>query len=77
MTSSSNPPVVRLLRLDAVLGPKGPIPVSRSAWYAGIRQGRYPAPVHLSPRVTVWREDDIRAFVATLDHKGGDHEIEA
>jgi prophage regulatory protein len=49
------------LRLPQVLSV---IPVSRSAWWAGCKTGRYPAPVKLSPRVTVWRVADIRALLA-------------
>lgn len=41
-------------------------PVSRSAWLAGVKAGRYPAPVRLSPRSVTWRAEDIRALVASL-----------
>jgi prophage regulatory protein len=41
-------------------------PVSRSAWLAGVKAGRYPAPVRLSPRSVAWRAEDIRALVASL-----------
>jgi prophage regulatory protein len=33
--------------------------ISRSSWYAGIRSGRYPKPVKLGPRISVWRADEI------------------
>lgn len=36
------------------------IPVSRSTWWAGCRSGRFPKPVKLGERVTVWRVEDIR-----------------
>lgn len=39
------------------------IPISRSAWWEGCRTGRYPKPVKLGPRTTVWRVEDIRAFI--------------
>ena len=48
------------LRLPQVLAL---IPVSRSGWWAGVKDGRYPKPVKLSPRVTVWRAADIQAFI--------------
>lgn len=67
-------PIERLLRLDAILAPNGPIPVSRSAWYAGIREGRFPAQLHLSARVSVWRESDIASLVANLATAGGNDE---
>ena len=40
------------------------IPVSKSNWWAGVKAGLYPAPVKLGPRITVWRVEDIRAFIA-------------
>jgi prophage regulatory protein len=39
------------------------IPVCKSTWFAGVKSGRFPAPVKLSPRVTVWRVEDIRALI--------------
>lgn len=39
------------------------IPVSKSTWWAGVRNGRYPASVKLAPRVTAWRVADIRALI--------------
>lgn len=53
--------LLRLLRLKEVLAL---VPVCKTSWYAGIRDGRYPQPVKLSPRVTCWREEDIRALIA-------------
>lgn len=41
------------------------IPVSKSTWWNGIRDGKYPKPVKLGPRTTVWRVDDIRALIAS------------
>ena len=31
-----------------------------------VKEGRYPAPVKLSPRVTVWRVEDIREMITRL-----------
>jgi prophage regulatory protein len=39
------------------------IPISRSAWWAGVKTGRYPAPVKLSPRTTCWRAEDVYALI--------------
>ncbi|MBM6580990.1 AlpA family phage regulatory protein [Microvirga sp. BT689] len=38
--------------------------MSRSTWWAGIKDGRYPKPVKLGPRITAWRVEDIRALIA-------------
>jgi predicted DNA-binding transcriptional regulator AlpA len=51
------------VRLPGILAPNGPIPVSKSTWWAGIKDGRYPKPVKLGPRITAWRVEDIRALI--------------
>jgi predicted DNA-binding transcriptional regulator AlpA len=51
------------LRLPSILSPHGPIPVSKSTWWAGVKAGRYPKPVKLGPRITAWRVEDIRALI--------------
>jgi predicted DNA-binding transcriptional regulator AlpA len=38
-------------------------PVSRSAWWAGIKEGRYPPGVKLAPRTTAWSCASIRALL--------------
>lgn len=53
-------PQTGLLRIKQVLKF---IPVSRSSWWAGVKTGRFPQPIKLSERVTVWRASDIRALV--------------
>ena len=58
-------PETGFLRLRAILAPAGPIPVSRSTWWAGIKDGRFPKPIKLGKRVTVWRVEDIRRLIET------------
>ena len=53
----------RLLRINQVLAL---VLVGRSAWWEGCRTGRYPKPVKLGPRTTVWRAEDIAAFIESL-----------
>lgn len=53
-------PLNGLLRLSQVLKL---IPVSKSHWWAGCRSGRYPQPIHLSTRITVWRGSDIQLLI--------------
>ena len=52
-----------LRRLQSIIGPSGPIPVSRSTWWAGVKSGRFPSPVKLGPRITAWRNEDIVRLV--------------
>jgi prophage regulatory protein len=35
------------------------IPVAKSTIWAWVRQGKFPAPVKLSPKVTAWRAADV------------------
>lgn len=65
--SAADLPKTGFLRLPSVLAPLGPIPVSKSTWWAGIKAGRFPKPVKLGPRITAWRVEDIRALI----EKGG------
>ena len=39
------------------------IPISRSAWWAGIREGKFPQGIKLGSKTTVWRAEDIRALI--------------
>ncbi len=41
-------------------------PVSRATWWAGVKSGKFPKPVKLGPRTTVWKVDDLRALIASV-----------
>ena len=56
-------PTEGFVRLAGILAPTGPIPVSKSTWWAGVRAGRYPKPIKLGPRITAWRVEDIHALI--------------
>jgi prophage regulatory protein len=60
---SHNLPETGFLRLHSVLAPAGPIPVSKSTWWLGVKTGRFPKAVKLGPRITVWRAEDICALI--------------
>jgi len=49
-----------LIRLPSVLEL---FPISKTAWYQGIRDGRYPKPVKLGARTVAWRKSDILALI--------------
>lgn len=51
------------LRLPDVLAV---IPVKKTAWWAGVKSGIYPAGVKIGGRVTAWRAEDIAALVERL-----------
>ena len=56
-------PDIALWRLPTVLAH---VPVSKSEWWHGIKTGRYPAGIKLSPRITAWRSSDIRSLIASF-----------
>jgi predicted DNA-binding transcriptional regulator AlpA len=74
---SDVPPVLSLpatgfLRQRQILGdrrcnPPIPaiLPIGKTAWWAGVKSGRYPKPIKLGPRTTAWRVEDIRALIET------------
>lgn len=43
------------------------IPVSKSTWWAGVKSGRFPAPVKIGPGITAWRWTDIGAIISAID----------
>jgi len=58
----------RFLRLNQIVGDKNKgiepiIPVSKSSWWNGVKEGKYPAAVKLGPRTTAWRESDVLALI--------------
>lgn len=62
-------PNVGFLRLPQILTL---FPISKSSWWAGCRSGRYPKPVKLGPRTTVWRAEDIEACINTFNGQKND-----
>jgi predicted DNA-binding transcriptional regulator AlpA len=48
---------------NAKLGHPPIIPVKKTSWWQGVKSGRFPKPLKLGPKTTVWRVEDIRAFI--------------
>lgn len=57
------PPRDALLRLPQVLSL---LPISRSAWFKGVKDGLYPQGIKCSERVTAWSALEIYAFISSL-----------
>ncbi|MGI9353865.1 MAG: helix-turn-helix transcriptional regulator [Rhizobiaceae bacterium] len=64
-------PQTGFVRLSHILAPLGPIPVSKSTWWQGIKDGRFPKPRKLGPRTTVWRAEDIRRLYEDYPDQDG------
>ncbi len=61
-------PETGFVRLSQIIGNRKAgispiIPVKKTCWWAGVKSGRFPKPVKLSPGVTAWRVEDIRALI--------------
>ena len=55
--------VIGFLRLPQILEI---IPVSKSTWWQGCKDGRFPKPVKLGPKTTAWRAEDIAALIERI-----------
>lgn len=62
MTNNSTFPETGFVRLSQILAPNGPIPVSKSTWWQGVKDGRSPPSQKLGPKTTVWKATDIRTM---------------
>ena len=70
--SQPKPALKGLLRLNAIIAPDGPIPVSRSSWHRGVAEGHYPKPIYLSSRITCSKAEQIQALIDSgIDKEAG------
>ena len=60
-------PAEGFARLPQILGVLG---VSRTTFWRGIRAGKFPKPVKLGPRTTVWRVEEIRELIEKISEAG-------
>ena len=47
------------------------IPVGRSTWLKGVKEGAFPQPVYLGPRIAAWKVSEIRALIDAMDQTRG------
>jgi predicted DNA-binding transcriptional regulator AlpA len=64
VTAPGTIPVTGYVRIRQILEI---FPVSSSTWWEGCKEGRFPKAIKLGPRTTVWRAEDIRAFMESLN----------
>lgn len=53
---------LKYVRIKALTGPKGLLPISRSSFYQGVKDGLYPKPIKLG-RISVWSVAEIEALL--------------
>jgi predicted DNA-binding transcriptional regulator AlpA len=59
-------PAEGLVRINQLCNHKGVrviLSISKSSFWAGVREGRFPKPIKLGKRTTAWKVDDIRALI--------------
>lgn len=61
-------PDERFLRLNQVLEI---VPISPSSWWQGCKDGRFPKPIKLGPRTTVWKASEIQELVKQFSGSDG------
>ncbi len=54
---------VGVLRLSEILRL---LPICRSTWVTGVKSGRFPPPLELTPNSAVWRVADVRRCIDQL-----------
>lgn len=57
-------PAIGFLRLSQVLRL---LPVSKTSWYDGIKEGIYPPPVRIGKRSKAYRAQDIRVLIDQIN----------
>lgn len=62
-------PVSGYVRIKQIVAPNGPLPIGRSSFWAMVKANKAPQPRKISPRVTVWRAEDINEMLAAI-HRG-------
>lgn len=68
----TNLPKTGYLRLENIIGSHKKeippiIPVGRTTWLMGVKNGIYPKPVKLSERTIAWRVEDVLALIEELN----------
>ena len=52
--------------LHPIQGVLPQVHMGRSSWLNGVKAGKYPAPVFISPRRPVWKQSAITLFIDSL-----------
>jgi predicted DNA-binding transcriptional regulator AlpA len=59
-------PETGFVRVAQIVGKNGHppiIPIGETSWWNGVKSGKYPKPIKLGTRTTVWRIEDIRSLI--------------
>lgn len=62
-TTANTEQAAIFLNVDAVVRS---LPMSKSTWLAGVKSGKFPKPIRLTPARPVWRKSTIDSLIASL-----------
>lgn len=62
-------PAEGFVRLPQVLSV---LPISKTSFWMGVKEWRFPKPVKLGPRTSAWRVEEIRALIENFSNRGAD-----
>lgn len=52
-----------LLRLREIVKPNGCLPIGKTAWWEGVKSGKFPRPIKLGPKISAWKAGDIEHLI--------------
>lgn len=68
-------PETGYLRIRQIIGDKKAkpplppiIPVGKSTWWNGVKNGKFPKPIKLGERTTAWKVEDIKALITSFSN---------
>ena len=53
-----------LVRISSIVRPDGVLPISKSSFLKGVKDGLYPKPIKLGPRITCWKWSEINKLIS-------------
>ena len=71
-------PNTGFLRLKQILGGKNTpaiLPISRTAWFLGVKEGRFPEGIKLSEKIVVYPVSEIKALLERIEKCRGDNQL--
>ena len=57
--------MAKFLRIKNVMEKTG---IAKSTIWLWVREGKFPKPIKLSPRITVWNEDKISEWINNINN---------
>jgi len=55
--------VIRISELASTKSKSGKLPVSQATIWRWVKEGRFPKPFKLGERITVWKLEEVEAFI--------------